>query len=378
MRPAFLALVDANISPYSRCIMTIALLAVALAFQGPREIPNRIDCARCTIQLTQVATLGRDLSEWPTMISEDRRGRYYVTQPNKRELPAIFDATGRRVGTLGAEGEGPGEFRRAAVIAVDPQTDSIFVTDWGIPRLSVFSPQWKFVRSFPFPGSALVLGVLRNRHLAAMATITDRASIGLPFHIFQRDGQRTKTIGDPTRPYMRGREMFFPHWLAASRRGGFWAVPQWGEYRIEHWTVNGVRDVYLRRRPAWYTAREPSGDMGDPLTMESPPSLHLGVAEAENGLLWVVTRVADPGRRRAALDTLRNVEGRYVVARNWDQVWDSVVELIDPDRGVVVAAQRFDEMFHLMVLPSGKVVHIKDTESGIEARILKFSLSRGS
>lgn len=358
--------------------MMIALLSATLALQSPREIPNRIDCPRCTIQLTQVAMLGSDLVEWPQEIREDRQGRYYVTQPNKRELPAIFDATGRRLGTLGERGEGPGEFRLAAHIAIDPRTDSIFVTDWGTPRLSVFSPQWKFVRSFPFPSSASAIGVLRNQHLVTMARISDRASIGLPFHIFQRDGQRTKAIGDPNRPLTPGREVFFPHRLVASRRGGFWAVPQSGEYRIEHWTVSGVRDVYLRRRPAWHTVLESTSDAGDPLTVDSPPSMHMGVAEAENGYLWVVTRVADPRRRRATLDTLRNIEGRYVIARSWDQVWDSVIELIDPDRGIVVAAQRFDEMFHLMVLPSGKVVHITETEAGIEARILKLNLSRGS
>jgi len=357
--------------------VTIALLVVAVALQNAQEIPNRIDCARCTIQLTQVATFGSDLVEWPQSMAEDRHGHYYVTQPNKAELPAIFDATGRRVTTVGAPGEGPGEFRRAAHITIDPLTDSIFVTDWGTSRLSVFSPQRQFVRSFPFP-SAHALGVLRNRHFVAGATISDRASIGLPFHIFQRDGQRTKAIGDPNRPLTRGREIFFAHWLAVSRRGGFWAVPRYGEYRIEHWTVTGIRDVYLRRRPTWYTALEPSGEMGDPLTMASPPSRHMGIAEAENSFLWVMTRVADPRRGRAALDTLRNIEGQYVTARNPDQVWDTMIELIDPDRGVVVAAQRFDEMFHMMILPSGKVVHIKETESGIEVRIHTLSLLRRS
>jgi hypothetical protein len=358
--------------------MMMVLLGELLAFQSPREIPNRIECPRCTIQLTQVAILGSDLVEWPQEIGEDRQGRYYVTQPNKRELPAIFDAAGRRQGTLGGKGEGPGEFRLAAHIAIDPRTDSIFVTDWGTSRLSVFSPQGRFVRSFPFPTSASAIRVLRNQHLVAVARISDRATIGLPFHIFQRDGQRSNAIGDPSRPLTPGREVFFPHRVAASRRGGFWAVPQSGEYRIEHWTVSGVRDVYLRRRPTWHTALEPTHGSGDPLTMDFPPSMHLGVAEAENGYLWVVTRVADPKRRRAPLDTLRNVEGRYVTARSWDQVWDSVIELIDPARGTVVAAQRFDEMFHLMILPSGKVVHITETEAGIMARILKLSLSRGS
>lgn len=347
--------------------------------QGPKVVPNRVECSRCTIRLSLVATMGGnndDLVEWPQHISEDRQGRYYVTQPNKRELPSLFDATGRRLTAFGAPGEGPGEFKLAAIVAVDPRTDTIFVTDWGTSRLSVFSPQLKFVRSFSFPTNALALDILPTHQLVAMAKIPDRASVGLPFHIFQRDGQRTKAIGDRTRPYTREREMFFAHRLAVSRRSGFWAVPLWGEYRIEHWTGNGARDAYLLRRPEWHTVLESSiGNAGNPEAMESPPSSNVGVAETETGLLWVVTRVADPKRKHAVLDTLQNLESKYVVARDPDRVWDSVIELIDPVRGVVVASQRFDEMFN-HVLPSGKVVRTIEDDAGVQVRVFKLSVSR--
>jgi hypothetical protein len=356
-----------------------ALLAVTLLMQEPRVVPNRIECARCTIQLVPAVTLGGnpdDLIEWPQAVSEDRLGRYYVTQPNKKELPVVFDATGRRMAVLGAAGEGPGEFVRAAIIAVDPRTDTIFVTDWNTSRLSVFSPQLKFVRSFRFPGRARALGVLHDRRLVTMARISDRASIGLPFHIFRQDGQRTRAIGDQRRPYTTEREMFFTHKLTPSRRDGFWAVPLWGEYRIEHWTTSGVRDAYLVRRPAWHFVLESSfGRAANPEEMETPPSSNVGVAETGAGLLWVVTRVADSNRKRAVMDTLRNVDGKYVTARDPDQMWDSVIELIDPMRGVVVAAQRFDELF-VMVLPSGKVVSVKETDAGLQVRVFALRLSR--
>ena len=357
-----------------------ALVAVTLLMQEPRVVPNRIECSRCTIQLVPAVTLGGnpdDLIEWPQAVSEDRLGRYFVTQPNKKELPVVFDASGRRLAVLGAAGQGPGEFVRAAIIAVDPRTDTIFVTDWITSRLSIFSPQLKFVRSFPFPGGALALGVLHDRHLVTMGKISDRASIGLPFHIFRQDGQRTRAIGDQRRPYTQEREMFFPHKLVPSRRDGFWAVPLWGEYRIEHWTTSGVRDAYLVRRPAWHLVLEPGvGRAPNPQEMETPPSSNVGVSETESGLLWVVTRVADSNRKRAVMDTLRNFEGKYVIARDLDQMWDSVIELIDPIRGVVVAAQRFDQFFFL-VLPSGKVVSAKETDAGIQVRVFSLRLSRG-
>lgn len=357
--------------------MVSALLAVVLIGQEPRVVPNRTECPRCRIQLTQVAVLeSADLVEWPQAMSEDRQGRYFVTQPNKRELPIVFNASGRHVAVLGASGEGPGEFRNAALVAVDPRTDTIFVTDWATSRLSVFSPQLTFVRSIPFPGRARALGVLRDGRLIAMADISDRASIGLPFHIFRRDGMRLSAIGDQRRPHTDERGMFFTHRLVPSRRGGFWAVPMWGEYRVEHWTAAGVRDVYLLRQPDWHTLLHSTvGPAGNAETMDQPPTSHWGVAETADGLLWVLSRVADPGRRNAPLDTLRTVEGQFVVSGDGDRSWDSVIELIDPVRGTVVASQRFDLRF-VLLLPSGKVVSAKETESGIQIQVSGLSLSR--
>src|SRR5690606_30909223 len=263
-------------------------------------------CPRCRIQLTQVAALeSADLVEWPQAISEDSRGRYFVTQPNKRELPIVFNASGQQVAVLGASGEGPGEFRNAALIAVDSRTDTILVTDWATSRLSVFSPGLTYVRSIPFPARARAIGVLGNGHLVAMASIADRTSVGLPFHIFRRDGMRLSAIGDQRRPYTDQREMFFPHRLVPSRRGGFWAVPHWGEYRVEHWTATGIRDIHLLRQPGWHAELDSSiGPATNPAVMDPPPTSHWGIAEAEDGLLWVMSRVVDPGRRNAPLDTL--------------------------------------------------------------------------
>lgn len=357
--------------------MGIALLALALVLQEPRVVPDRVDCGRCRIQLTQVAVLeSPGLVEWPQSMSEDSQGRYFVTQPNRRELPIVFDASGRQVAVLGASGEGPGEFRNAALIAVDPRTDTVFVTDWATSRLSVFSPSLTFVRSVPFPGRARALGVLRDGRLVAMASISDRTSVGLPFHVFRRDGLRLSAIGDQRRPYTDQREIFFLHRLVPSRRGGFWAVPQWGEYRIEHWTATGVRDVHLLRRPGWHIELHSSlGPANNPAAMDPPPTSHWGIAETGDGLIWTMSRVGDPGRRSAPLDTLRNAEGQFVVPGDPDRSWDSIVELIDPVRGTLVASQRFDRRFVLM-LPSGKVVWVTETDRGIQIQVFALILSR--
>lgn len=357
--------------------LTVVLLsASAQQVAIPREISNRVECRRCAIRLTQVVVIGGDeegLIEWPTSVSEDRHGRYYVTQPNKREAPAVFNSDGRRHAVLGRLGEGPGEFRTAAYIVVDP-ADTVFVADWGNRRLSVFSPQFRFVRSFSFPSSTRALAVLPNGDLVAMATARDRGTVGLPFHIFRRDGQRASAVGDRNRPYLPSRSLFFIHRITPARRDGFWAVPLYGDYTIEHWTTRGIRDVYLKRTPDWFAAMSSDRDARNLLAQDPPPSSLVGIAEDASGLLWVVSQVADPRRRQAPLDTIRTPEGSHAIPQDADRVWDSVVEVIDPRRGVLVVARRFDELFH-MVLPSGKVVHVHDGgRSGLTARVLKLSL----
>ena len=72
-----------------------------------------------------------------------------------------YDASGRYLRTLGGRGEGPGEFR--GLLSVFAHGDSVVAFDERLQRVSVFSPEGEFTRSFQIPTApGLLKGVFRD------------------------------------------------------------------------------------------------------------------------------------------------------------------------------------------------------------------------
>ncbi|WP_419933982.1 6-bladed beta-propeller [Candidatus Palauibacter sp.] len=71
-------------------------------------------------------------------------GRLFVSQP---QVPAVYvlDETGRVTGTIGRQGEGPGEFMGLAALGL--LGDTLFASDPDLGRVSFFSPDGEFIRS---------------------------------------------------------------------------------------------------------------------------------------------------------------------------------------------------------------------------------------
>jgi hypothetical protein len=68
-------------------------------------------------------------------VSDD--GRIAVPQPLTREV-LIFSSSGKRLATIGRDGEGPGEFRR--VSAAGWRRDTLWVVDSSLRRVTLFPP----------------------------------------------------------------------------------------------------------------------------------------------------------------------------------------------------------------------------------------------
>ncbi|MES2306287.1 MAG: hypothetical protein V4558_12305 [Gemmatimonadota bacterium] len=124
------------------------LLSVAVQVQVPRTLSVRRDL------LVDPATA--DLSAVLFNVAVSPRGDILVGQANDG-LIKVFSPVGV-VSTVGRKGEGPGEFRRVTRIGF--KQDSLWTFDPALSRVSVFSPGYKFVRSFAEPVSKEV-GVSR-------------------------------------------------------------------------------------------------------------------------------------------------------------------------------------------------------------------------
>ena len=359
--------------------MLVSLLVSAVQVWAqantPRVISGGPTCGSCEIQVREVGVLGRrdtSLIEWPTDIVVTSRRFVIATLPNKGEPPAVFDRNGRFVSRLGRVGGGPGEFEAAAQATVDP-SDTLFITDRA-GRLSVFSPTFGFVRTVAFPSGALGIVAVGPDLLVVNASINDRESVGLPFHVFTHDGRKLRDIGDRSRPYLGAGGQRAWHRIAPSGPASFWAVPVVGDYRIERWTIEGRRDQYFQRQSDWFGALPKEGISGSILAHDPPISLVEAIWQDAAGLLWVVTRVVDR-RGRGPTQALKTPEGTVNVPADADRTWDSIIEVLNPADGTLVASKRVDELLTRQI-GQGRIAHIRDDPNGFAVvRILQLQLA---
>lgn len=127
----------------------------------------------------------------------------YVTQP-REHLIRVYHHDGRFAGTIGRNGDGPGEFR--AITAIGVLGDSVWVADPRLRRVSYFNENLHFtssvtIRSHPSIGSRTVipLGPLVDGSIVGYRTISgaeleNRDMIRVPLLRFDAGGNFRDTL----------------------------------------------------------------------------------------------------------------------------------------------------------------------------------------
>ena len=99
--------------------------------------------------LVEIGAVEGDEAYQLSSVSGVRRlsdGRIVIADEGTAHL-RIFDPTGRHLVTTGRKGEGPGEFEGLSGLFVGPG-DTLLAYDSNLKRVSVFTPDGEFVRSF--------------------------------------------------------------------------------------------------------------------------------------------------------------------------------------------------------------------------------------
>ncbi len=143
-------------SPNARWVWAGVAVVVAVATKADALVANqdvgRFDpptgpliALRKEVELRAAVGDGPHLTD-PWLVLADS-SHIYVLDP-----PAFgvhhFDRSGEWLKTMGGEGEGPGEFRRP--VAMGWVSDTMWVADRGLSRLSFFGRQGEYVRSVRF------------------------------------------------------------------------------------------------------------------------------------------------------------------------------------------------------------------------------------
>lgn len=169
----------------------------------------------------------------------------------------------------------------------------------------------------------------------------------------------------------------FKRWLCCDHAGNsiggaFWTARA-NSYELEQYSLQGKRLKVLRRDVEWFAPWQDWN--GEPEVSAPPPRIMSVAQDSASGLLWVLILTADRNWKPAsssnsgekALSTIRDLAGLF----------DGIVEVVDPDRGTVVASERFSG-FLLQLLAAGTVVELSDQDGATVVNIWQVQLRRQS
>lgn len=230
-------------------------------------------------------------------------------------LIAVYDSTGDFVKTIGREGRGPHEFLAPSVKLGPTGTDWIF--DPGNGRVTPLLPGLELGDSFLFLGSLADIPTVPLDSNLVVVSGRVQQELSRPLHLMTGRGNIVRSFGE----WPNTRTSPFPPSIAADRRGGIWSLPS-NEYRLTRWSLSGAPVEVLQREAPWFeawTERGPGQSFLLRLSMDSA------------GNLWVFGRT-DNGDGLPGYDL-----------ESWDEMFDMVIEVIDPERGELIATRSFDE-----------------------------------
>lgn len=346
------------------CLATLLLLSAGSAASQQKGIDQQItsvpSCPRCKIELDSVATLATPDSVdvgASYVVAVDSRGRFHwLAQDGSRV--ALFDRSGHFLRAYGRRGRGPGEFSTAAELVVGP-ADSVFVLDRDLRQVTIFNADLSYAGRVPLDGFGLTFALLSSGDFVVNAIANSRSTFGLPLQVVPRRagaphwfGSRPSDIG-PSRTESSQRA------IAAGHRGAIWSIVPL-TYQIEEWTSGGSKTRSFQR------LAEPFNNTRRSQSSQQPKAWVASVNQDKTGSLWtvmtIVTRPPTTARsgRRA---TERSEFGMPDLTP-----YDSVIEVIDPATGRLVAAKRFER--RSFGLRGDHLVELREREDGSAAAVV--------
>ena len=361
--------------------VTLIAIKSADAQKAHRAVTDERRCKECTIETQLLTTLRpkeatQRLTLPPTAVVVNSRGEFIVARAEEGP-PLVFDRFGNPIHTVGGVDMRPGIFTAASDVKVGIG-DTLFVLDRASGSISVFAPDYRFIRSVPgAPGSFSFALSTPNHAMVVSATVPDAERFGFPLHALDARGNYRTSFGEKMGVVMPGTMYPELRWLASSRAGGVWSVTVIGQHLIEHWSADGFLQRGLVREASWFNTGEA---LQRGFTREKPRSpMNISIAEDPVGQLWIVSAVADSRWRKGL--TWRAVEPsdestEAPILHDYDLLNDGIIEVIEPKSASLIAARRFDEMWFSFVSPSLICRFVRDRNGHSSIEVHRLVLKR--
>lgn len=365
-----------------------ALLLAGIATEASAQEYTALEgppaCTECSLSL-EPATLVYDESgeaglTWqPTFLARLESGEVLLVSSEFE--PLRFRASGDLIGTLGRQGDGPGEYRSVGSIVVGP-ADTVWVFDTGLGRRSGWSVDGEFLTSHPVPSGPVSDAVIfDDGSWVTSGGRLEPETIGFPFHRFSPEGEHLISFGPEATLSFEERLRPPPgmrrNLSEASDGSTFWSAHAF-RYELDHYSASAERLRGFRRTVPWFTPPDsivmtPMGDL--------PPSPRIrSIVQDDEGLLRVAISVPQEDWQSGVGE--RQEDPRFpgagvpYVPIEFDQVYDTVLEIIDPETETVLVSHRMDELV-MMWVDSEHVATYREDEWDVPIiEIVRIDLDR--
>lgn len=319
-------------------------------------VPDSPTCPECSIRAATVAQLGAP--DDPSSIHDASSGIGCIAAPladsqwvvsmvvGGGEL-AVYDSAGRQTRTIGRPGKGPFEFSSFLQVAAAAD-GKVHVVDPLNSRRTILSSSGELESEIPLP--ALIESFVLLDDGSMLVQLPRRRDMQAGAALFQHvapDGTDMSEFGRPP----ENPNGWPDRWtLAVGSDGTVWSGAMLS-YELTQWSQSGEALRTLVASREWVTNLEevtPSPD-------QPIPTMLLHARAADDGLIWLFFGVpTDPGSAGG--------EGR-VTASGVNQLLDTRVEIINPDKAELVARADFDEVL-MPVCGTDYVYAVENTADG--------------
>lgn len=277
-------------------------------------------------------------------VVRDGHGRYFAVSGFPVTRILVYNSDGDLEAVWGRGGEGPGEYQTIRQLLM-LRGDSLGVLDPGSSRLTILNSDGSVARTQGLAVHPFEIAQLDNGTLVVAGRQYTASGSGYAMHVVRPDGS-ARRFGPavtvlPTRPSASLRR------LAAAGETVWAARPD--RYELTEYAADGTPLRVLKREADWFPERETEGAVD--FAKEPPFPFLADVHVDEEGLVWTLVRLA--------ADDWAPVDDPGLMP-SWGRYFDSIVEVIDPDRGLVVRSQRFPWYGHRFTNDGLVVSHRED------------------
>jgi hypothetical protein len=326
-------------------------------------------CDQCTITVTELGVIGND-TLGPTVDARlASSGDSIIVVAPLRGRPAIgvflLDGSGRAPVPL------PSSWQSVAGIDVDGDGELAILSEQRT-TIALLSPAGRVTAEIAVPQNTHRF--LRHSNMfVANAELRTPDGIGLPLHLVTPRGKVRLSFGTANPSVVPRTENIWRRRVAMSATGSVWSVHP-DAYRLELWSTDGALHRRLERASPWWDSTSTGADPAWFAT-EKPRAEVIAVWEDSAGLLWTQLKVAAPQWRPLSPQEMERRRDAPFKLAEYDEFFETVIEVIDPAQAAVVASLRIRGAVGLLLKGNLFAKWVQSGQELFSLQVLRLSLS---